>query len=71
MMLTPELKAVINIFFLLIAGAIVLIIMRLSLVYRRNVGDSPVQARKKKTILRLIILLLALSVIATAFNFIS
>ena len=71
MILTPELKAGINFIFLLIAGIVVLAVMRFSTVYRRNIGDTPVQARQKKTILRLIILLLILSVTAAAFNLIS
>lgn len=45
--------------------------MRLSTIYRRNVGDTPEQNRQKKIILRLIILLFILSVIAAAFNLIS
>ena len=70
MQLTPELNAGLNLVFLSVAALIILTIMRFSMIYRRNIGDSPEQARQKKTVLRLIILLLILSVSAAAFNLI-
>jgi Mg2+ and Co2+ transporter CorA len=71
MVLTHEFKIGINLIFLFIAVAIVLVVMWRSALYRRNVGDTPEQNRQKKTILRLIVLLLILSITAATFNLVS
>ena len=57
-----------NVFLLVLAFMIAIIMSIASVRYRRNIGDTPAQNDQKRTVLHSLLLLIVIGLIASALN---
>ena len=67
-LLPLEIIIVANAILLLLAGLATLFLIRLSVIYRRNVGDDSVQYRQMRVIISVMLLLFFIGLAAAALN---